>query len=305
MYFGRYATLVRDEAVARPVTRASIIPPEDYQKDALGQIAQHLLNSGVDRITLAQLVGLLTVGGLRDRLNPAFEPLSFPLIEQGLENLIERRMLTPEGEDAFAIHLPQSDDGEIDDAPGILDLLAESETTLPELAPIILELGPSLEQLRQLAQATTNELKQSDAHGGGAAGRLKVAVKLAAQLRPTAEAIRKLGLRNADAVAKIDPGVNAMLDEIEAQPDVAFQTEGIPEYVDGIRSIRRNGRTGADALKGTSDEWRVIAGYTRVLRPAVRDIQSGLRSFVDAQAIYEGWNKRLDVIEEGQAEAVG
>ena len=108
MYFGRYVALVRERVVARPLHRADIVPPLAYQADVISQIGQHLLTSGVPRVTLAQLVRLLTNLSLRDRINPAFEPLSFPLVEEGLQALVASGELTPEGDETFAIQTPSA-----------------------------------------------------------------------------------------------------------------------------------------------------------------------------------------------------
>ena len=52
------------------------------------QLLEHLRTSGVPAVSIEHLTAALTAPGLRDGINPVFEPLSFPRIEAGLVELI-------------------------------------------------------------------------------------------------------------------------------------------------------------------------------------------------------------------------
>jgi TIR domain len=184
-----------------------------------------------------------------------------------------------------------------DEQPGLLELLAEGEEAQPEWIKTAEALSPEITALGTLASEASEEMKKSDSRGGGAGGRLKVAIRLAEKMRPHADAIHKLGQENAAILVKIDPAINTMIDEIEADPKTAFETEGIPGFMESIQSMARNGKQAVESLQGLSTSLDQSAGFSRALRPPIRDIQSGLRGFMDAQAIYDTWDKRIDDIQ--------
>jgi len=63
------------------------LPPIEYQVSALTQIFEHLRRSGVLRVRREEFMRLLPQLTLRDGVNPIFEPLSFPVVQEGLAEL--------------------------------------------------------------------------------------------------------------------------------------------------------------------------------------------------------------------------
>jgi hypothetical protein len=84
-------------------------------------------------------------------------------------------------------------------------------------------------------------------------------------------------------MVKVGPAISALLERIEADPDLTLQTEGVPEFIDGIATLARNGKNAVASLQGFSTSFDQTAKLSRALRPPIRDIQNGLRGFVDAQ----------------------
>lgn len=97
MYFGKYVRLVQSAAVPTPPARGRLRPPLDYQRFALTQVIDHLEASGVQRFKLSTLADLLPMLGLRDGVNPIFEPLSPPLVEEAFDQLVSEGRLVPIG----------------------------------------------------------------------------------------------------------------------------------------------------------------------------------------------------------------
>jgi hypothetical protein len=188
------------------------------------------------------------------------------------------------------------DDSAEDEAPGTIELLAQGEKALPEWNGIIEALSPEIDELGNLATRATDEIGRSDEQGGGATGRLNAAIRLAERLKPHAATILRLGQENAEVMVRVDPAINALIDAVEANPDEALQTEGIASYLDGIRGMARSGQHAVASLEQLSNSFDQSARLARVLRPPIRDVKTGLRGFMDAQAIFEAWDARLDAL---------
>jgi hypothetical protein len=186
---------------------------------------------------------------------------------------------------------PEADDEE----PGLVERLAEGEAALPEWAKVIEAASPEIEQLATLASDATERMLAS---GGGASVILKITIDLAERLKPHAAEILKLGQENAAILVKVDPAITALLEKIEADPDQALQTEGVPAFLTDMDTLAHSGKQAVEALRGMSQSFDETARLSRALRPPIRDMQRGLRGFVDAQSIYDAWERRVQAIEQ-------
>ncbi len=186
---------------------------------------------------------------------------------------------------------------EPEDEPGYLELIAEGEDAMPRWQRIVEGLGPALERLAAIAQEGTEANKASDARGGGAAGRLRAATRIAAQMRGPTDQILQLGEANTREVARVDGAVTALLDAFEEQPptDPTELREAL-HFFDTTQEMVSAAARGAAALDELSAALTRTARMASVLRPTARDLQKGLRGFVDAQVIYDEWDRRISEI---------
>jgi hypothetical protein len=85
--FTKYTSLISNGLVPSPPTRPTIQPNKEYQLTALTQIVDHLERSGITILTIPQFIGTFNQS-LRDGINPIFEPLSYPLLIEGMDELV-------------------------------------------------------------------------------------------------------------------------------------------------------------------------------------------------------------------------
>jgi len=64
-------------------------PPTTYQKDAVAQVVEGFRQRGKTEIALADLDQALGTPGLRDRVDPLYEPLAIGLVLEGLRMLVD------------------------------------------------------------------------------------------------------------------------------------------------------------------------------------------------------------------------
>jgi TIR domain len=186
---------------------------------------------------------------------------------------------------------PKQDD---DDAPGFLELIAEGEEALPRWSAVVQDASPMMESLGKLAEDAAREMKASDARGGGAAGRLKVAARMAAKMREPVDQILRLGEQYTKEVEAVDGALGAILGVLEEHsPSDSDEIKQAEEFFDVVEEMSQSAAVTTEALKGLSSEWDSATKAARVLRPVARDLQRGLRAFVDAQAIYDDWTQRI------------
>ena len=76
----------------------AFVPPLDYQRSALQQVIEHLRRSGLKSVSLPQLESALRSPGLRDGVNPVFEPLSLGAVAGAIDELIAAGKVRIEGQ---------------------------------------------------------------------------------------------------------------------------------------------------------------------------------------------------------------
>ena len=230
---------------------------------------------------------------LEDRSSPAYRK-GVNRLAQRLADTVLAVSSVPE-----PVSEPQRQEHETteDEAPGILELLAEAEDAMPRWQRVVEEFGPVLEQLAEIAQAGTVEMEASDHRGGGAAGRVRVAARIAAGMREPANEILRLGEQNTREVEVVDAAITAMLDAMEEDPPATpSEREQALELFKSVEEMVRASAESTVGLEQLSGSLNQAARITRTMRPIARDLQRGLRGFVDAQAIYDDWSGRIHEI---------
>ncbi len=81
------------------------------------------------------------------------------------------------------------------------------------------------------------EMSNSDARGGGAAGRLRVAQNLAGRLEEPADTLEQLAADFVGELGRMSPGISYYVGLIEQDPSLL--EEGAREFADAIREMAR------------------------------------------------------------------
>jgi uncharacterized protein YukE len=201
---------------------------------------------------------------------------------------------------AIAVELvePESDEadagGDDDDEPGVIDLIAEGEEAMPTWQAAVEQLGSALERLSEVTQQGATDMGESDARGAGAAGKVRVGARIAAGMGDPAQEILRAGEANTREVARVDRALSAILDLIAERPPAdASEREQALQFFDSVQQMVAASAQGTQVLSELSQSLSETARMSRVFRSVARDLQRGLRAFVDAQAIYDEWDRRI------------
>jgi TIR domain len=185
-----------------------------------------------------------------------------------------------------------------EDEPGLVDLMAVAEEALPRWLAIVEQFAPVLEQLNRLGEEATAQVNESDAKGGGFAGRLVVARRLAAALEEPADKLVQLGNSYASELVTIDPGILATIRTIEEDP-AQLKDKDTTEFLDSIQGFAAISRRNAEATRELSDTYTGVGDVSRVLRGPIRKIRQGLRGVLDGQSIIDEWDERIKQVRGG------
>ncbi|WP_328438543.1 TIR domain-containing protein [Streptomyces sp. NBC_00444] len=180
------------------------------------------------------------------------------------------------------------------DQPGFLDSLAEMEVALPEWGETVQEFGKVLESLNTKTQESATLLHQSDARGGGFAGRLRVTNALAAELSEPVEKLTELGSRYSSELSRIDPGIITMIRMIGEGEVTQEEEESAREIFGQLTGVIVAARQAVANLEGLSEGAKVMATGSRALRPLMNSIQTAVQQVIDGQTMIEEWARMID-----------
>ncbi|MFI9341289.1 toll/interleukin-1 receptor domain-containing protein [Streptomyces sp. NPDC052773] len=190
------------------------------------------------------------------------------------------------------IAVPLSDPGA--DQPGFLDSLAEMEVSLPEWAETVQEFGEVLDSLNKTTQESATQLQQSDARGGGFAGRLRVTNALAADLSEPVAKLAELGARYSADLSRIDPGIITMIRMIGEGEATQEEENSAREIFRQLTEMIAASREAVSNLQGLSEGAKVMASGSRALRPLMNSIQTAVQQVIDGQTMIEEWARMID-----------
>jgi hypothetical protein len=200
--------------------------------------------------------------------------------------------------DAGAPEVPEvAEPGEIEEEPGFLDMFAEAEEALPLLGRVAEELTVFFEGLPSLTDEAMREMAESDARGGGAGGRLRVAQDLAGRLEEPATTLEQLAADFVGELARMAPGISYQIGIIEEDPTILDRDEGARQFADAITQMAQAAKQSLAQVGTLADVLQDLGKISTRLRPVSRRMSSAIRRISGTSQSIEEWGRRLDAVE--------
>ncbi|MDP9439370.1 MAG: hypothetical protein M3P49_11595 [Actinomycetota bacterium] len=191
---------------------------------------------------------------------------------------------------------------EHEEEPGFLDMLAEAEDAAPIFARVAEELTALFEGIPALTDDAMTEMSKSDARGGGAGGRLRVAQNLAGRLEEPANTLEQLAADFVGELGRMSPGITYYVGLIEQNPSLLHEDGGAREFADAIREMARAAGGSLSQVDTLADVVQTLGQISTRLRPVSRRMSSALRRIAGTSRTIEEWGRRLDELEPDEDE---
>lgn len=183
---------------------------------------------------------------------------------------------------------------EQDEEPGFLDMLAEAEEALPLLARVAEELAAVFEELPAFTDEAMREMAASDARGGGAGGRLRVAKKLATHLEEPATSLEQLAADFVSELQRMSPGISYQIGLVEEEPSILVSNEGARQFADAIIQMAQAAEESLKQVDVLADVVQDFGKISSRLRPVTRRMSLAIRQISGSSRIIEEWGERLN-----------
>ncbi|WP_416975758.1 toll/interleukin-1 receptor domain-containing protein [Streptomyces sp. 4F14] len=178
--------------------------------------------------------------------------------------------------------------------PALLEMMAEMEAAFPRWTSVVEEFSSVMEVIATKAVTAAQEIEQSDAKGGGFAGRLRVSHQLAESITQPVNRFYELGNLYSTELVNVDPGILTLIREAPRQALTDEDREILGEFFSSVKSAVAASRANIPSLQGFSESVGVLKGLSKSMRPLAAKMESAVRQVMDGQAILDEWERLID-----------
>ncbi|MFF2116267.1 toll/interleukin-1 receptor domain-containing protein [Kitasatospora sp. NPDC058184] len=188
-------------------------------------------------------------------------------------------------------------EAENQDEPGFLDVMAEAEIAMPKWAETLLAISEVTREIGEKAQQATVEMGDSDAHGGGFAGRLAAAHHLKDSLEDPISRYVELSSKYSTELVAIDPGILAIIRLASEGGLAGDDAQTVRDFFAVILGLVEASRETFPKLEQLLESVKIPAQQSSVLRSSLNKLQSAIRQVIDGREIIDEWGRLIGEIE--------
>lgn len=181
---------------------------------------------------------------------------------------------------------------DVDDAPGMLELMAESEDAMPMMAAALQGFSEEVELFGAITHEASDAITNAAAKPKPSQAKLAVTQKYALQVKEPAARMEALAVDYVDQVGRVDGAIEAMASHIQLTDD--------PETMEAARSLHKSllvlvdeARVGVAAIDSMIESMSKTGSLSSTLRPIYNRITTSIRPVVESLKKFESWEARI------------
>jgi hypothetical protein len=196
---------------------------------------------------------------------------------------------------AVAVQADMESAEDVDEPPGVIDMLASAEETLHKLPETTGQITQEIVLIGQIMQENTESIRRANAQGQGFSARLILARQMANRLKEPVEHIWTLSNRYASQLHEIDTGVRMLIErartEVGENPDAKVNFCDFFESILGMVSATREAMEKAQVMIQSAEP---LEKLSRDIRPVMRQLRQGLTIQVAANEVCQEWANLIE-----------
>ncbi len=185
--------------------------------------------------------------------------------------------------------LPENEEDDVEeDAPGLLDLVADAQPAMEAWTDTLSDLGPVITEFNTKFQAATARMNQANTRPDAFARKIVIARELAAEVEPELSELERLSKDYASGLLRIDSTFRGLFALAALSPE-AEAAAAKSSLKDNLSTLVQTSREAMSSLESAADAARNNAKLSRDLRPVLRRYETAVRNMVDGSTIIEEW----------------
>lgn len=209
--------------------------------------------------------------------------------------LVEANRRAEETLAAILPHVDEVPEGKIDESPGIIDKLANTEETLLKWPETFEAIKGNVEQIAKIMRESTDDIQRANSQGKGFAARLIVARRMALQLGEPTKNIWSLSNEFVSQVHNVDEGFRIIIErapaEIKDNPDAKAN---FCDYFKKVRELTASLHYALETTRGMINAIEPLERMSRDLRPVLRQLRQGLTIMVESREVIDEWIQLIE-----------
>lgn len=178
-----------------------------------------------------------------------------------------------------------------DEEPGFLELLADSEIATQSLGQTLASAATINEDISRIFTETTENVRQADARGGGAAARLALANQVASKLGGPATRLEVVAADYEQTVSRMEPGFHYLLERVKEDPN---QLLDAPDFPVQMRALVDAAATTVEGSRSMGNTALQIGKAARSLRQVGSRLSKSFEKFARTSERVVQWGQLLD-----------
>lgn len=241
-----------------------------------------------------ELVKLLATFQWEDWRQLRFSDVTSAEYREGVARLAQRLVEANQQAEASASLVPETAEGlreeDIDDAPGQIDILADSEEKLGNLPETLEGIASEITKIGEIMNETADSINRLEGQGKGFSARLIAARQLASKLTAPVESIWSLCNLYGSQLHSIDSGFRIIIERaaIETKEDPSSQTS-FCSFFKTVRGMSRASNEGIVSINGMLQSAEPLERMSRDLRPVLRRLKQGLTLLIESSSVIQKW----------------
>lgn len=184
----------------------------------------------------------------------------------------------------------ETQDDEIPPEPGYMDILADGELAVGQIADVLARSTAAVEAIGAVMQDSTERLERSDSSGKGFAGRLRVATELADAMREPTDEFEASSSDYVRLLQTADLSVNYLIGSVEGGDNSLEEMreffESVVEFAD---TTIRNEAALTEFRQANSNTAKIAS----VLQPVTRRLDRSILRFLSGIVVMRAWRTRI------------
>ncbi|MEU5820605.1 hypothetical protein [Streptomyces sp. NPDC047803] len=182
-----------------------------------------------------------------------------------------------------------------DDAPGVVDRLAQAEEEIEHVVHDIEAMGEALHRIAAVAEEQTAEMTGATEGQVPASVRLAVIGRFSKAVAEPAGALRSSSEAFSKRMLVVEGGMHALFDMVESLPPEE-RDEDSAHFFRQIIELAETTRESTTHIVGFGTVMKTVAGYSRLLREPGRDVAAAVRTVTSVVPRIEALESRAKAL---------
>ncbi len=202
----------------------------------------------------------------------------------------EKAAVTPAGPG------PGAEDADVDwddTEPGFIDHMVQVQEVMPRWQANLEAFPEPMTEIGVIAREAGTKMQEGDAQGKTFGYRVLVARETAEKMDAPASQLQRTGEEYASNLLAIDPGTRAAISLANMPQFQESETDPAREMFRSLLKMIATSRRVGATIEELIGNLAMPAKQYKDLRPPLKKMRAGLRSFLDGQAVYDEWERLI------------